>query len=73
MTKSCNFPHMKHLRRVGAAERLAKALNALEPTAENFLKIRRIEKEWKTLVERTKGGGGRKSTKKVHSNTGRKG
>lgn len=71
MTKSMNFPHKKYARRIGAISRLEKRLEELDTNTQQR-DIRRISLEISVLEQRTKSGGGRKSTKKVHVNTGRK-
>jgi hypothetical protein len=64
MTKPVNFPGRKYIRRMVALSALEKRMGE-KPTFSQM-------QEHKALVERTKGGGGKRSTKKVGANTGMK-
>lgn len=70
MTLPKNFPGRKHQRRVGALERIEIRLNTIPATPVNAAKIRLLKREQELLEARTRTGG-KKSTKKVGSNTGR--
>ncbi len=71
MTKSRNFPGNKHFRRLSALQRLKTNLSNTQVNTENIGEINRMKEEISTLESRV-GGGGKKSTKKVHANSGRK-
>ena len=72
MTNSFNFPQKKFARRLGALERLLKREQELLTRNSDHSGITRIQKEIEVLQQRTSGSSGRKSTKNVKANTGRK-